>query len=234
MPRRHFVRMRAFERWIEAAFVPPRLRGDPAASRTAMLVAEFSLVPLGFVPILAVLEWISFPRDVAARLALLVLASLPSCVAVPVVLRYTGSTRLAGNWMLAHGFAVMSIVTYYSGGPISPPSFWNVLLPMAAVPVVGRRWAIFWAGLVVSEAFALAWLERHGLALQNQILPERRGLYWLVSIGFLASLVTLAGLVFERTKDLALHHVEAANAAHARAPRRATSSRRSPTRCARR
>ena len=39
MPRRHFVRMRAFERWIEAAFVPPRLRGDPAASRTAMLVA---------------------------------------------------------------------------------------------------------------------------------------------------------------------------------------------------
>jgi len=217
MPRRHFVRMRAFERWIEAAFVPPRLRGDPAASRTAMLVAEFSLVPLGFVPILAVLEWISFPRDVAARLALLVLASLPSCVAVPVVLRYTGSTRLAGNWMLAHGFAVMSIVTYYSGGPISPPSFWNVLLPMAAVPVVGRRWAIFWAGLVVSEAFALAWLERHGLALQNQILPERRGLYWLVSIGFLASLVTLAGLVFERTKDLALHHVEAANAALARA-----------------
>ncbi|HXX48161.1 MAG TPA: response regulator [Myxococcota bacterium] len=211
------ARLRALERWIEAAFVPPRLRGDAAASRTAMLVAEFSLVPLGFVPVLAVLEWISFPREVAGRLVGLVLASLPTCVAVPVVLRYTGSTRLAGNGMLAFGFAVFAILTYYSGGPLSPPSFWNVLLPMAAVAVVGRRWAMFWAVLVVGEVFVLAWLERHGLALQNQVLPERRGLYWLVSIGSLASLVMLAGLVFERTKDLALHQLGTANAELARA-----------------
>jgi signal transduction histidine kinase/ActR/RegA family two-component response regulator len=205
------ARVRALEAKIESAFVPRRLRGDPVAARSAMLVAEFSFVPIAFVPILAVLEWVSFPRDVAARLTLLVLASAPTCAAVPIVLRYTGSTKLAGNWMLAYGFAVFCIITYYSGGPVSPPSFWNALLPMTAVALLGRRWAMLWAALVVSEAFALAWLERHGLALQNQILPERRGLYWFVSISSLASLVMLAGLVFERTKDLALHTLESAN-----------------------
>ncbi|HTO72091.1 MAG TPA: response regulator [Myxococcota bacterium] len=210
--------MRALEARIEAAFVPPRLRGDPVAARSATLVAGFSFLPMAFVPLLAALEWIAFPPALAYRLAAIVLACVPMCGAVPFVLRFTGSTKLAGNWMLAYGFATLTVLTYYAGGPVSPPSFWNVLVPMTAVALVSRRWAIFWAALVVAEAGSLAWLEHHGLVLQNQILPEWRSLHWLVSIGSLATLVTLAGLVFERNKELSLRTLEKANGelAHAR------------------
>ncbi|HXZ84431.1 MAG TPA: response regulator, partial [Myxococcota bacterium] len=131
--------------------------------------------------------------------------------------RWTGTTVIAGNAMLAYAFTLFGVVTYYAGGAISPPSFWNVLVPMTAVALVGRRWALFWAALVLGEAFGLAWLERHGLVLANQVLPERRALYWFASIALLAAFVALAGLVFERSKDLALHTLEAANNELARA-----------------
>jgi hypothetical protein len=46
---------------VEHAFVPPHLRGDPVASRTASLVVGFSLLPILFVPLLAIMEWLAFP-----------------------------------------------------------------------------------------------------------------------------------------------------------------------------
>jgi signal transduction histidine kinase/ActR/RegA family two-component response regulator len=196
---------------IEASFVPPHLTGDPVATRTAGVVAGFSLVPIVFVPVLALLEWFAFPREVAWRLVALALGAAPLCALVPFVLRLTGSTIVAGNLMLTYGFVVFSVATYYAGGAISPPSFWNVLIPMAAIALLGRGWAVFWTLLVVGEAVCMVWLERSGLRFENTVLPEWRALYWLVSISSLATLVMLAGLVYERTKDVALHTLESAN-----------------------
>jgi signal transduction histidine kinase/ActR/RegA family two-component response regulator len=211
---------RAWGAWLhraEAAFVAPGLRGDAAATRTAGVVVGFSLVPIAFVPLLAFMEWVAFPREVAGRIAALVLGAAPVCASVPFVLRVTGSTRIAGNLMLAYAFMLFAVVSYYAGGAASPPSFWNVLIPMTAVALVGRRWAWFWTALVLIEAVAVAWFERHGLRFENQILPEWRPLYWFVSIASLASLIMLAGLVYERSKEVALHSLESANAALARA-----------------
>ncbi|MFI5314738.1 MAG: response regulator [Myxococcota bacterium] len=202
---------------IETAFVAPHLRGDPVAARTAGVVAGFSLVPLAFVPPLALIEWLAFPREVAWRLVLLVLGAAPVCLSVPCALRLTGSTRVAGNLMLAYGFAMFSVATYYAGGVVSPPSFWNVLVPMTAIALVGRRWAALWTGLVLAQAFCIVWLEHSGLHFQNTVLPERRALYWFCSISALATLIMLAGLVYERTKDVALRTLESANAELARA-----------------
>ena len=201
---------------IESAFVPSGLRGDTAATRTAGVVAGFSLVPIAFVPALAVMEWFAFPRDIAWRVVALVLGSVPMCAMVPFVLRHTGSTRVAGNLMLAYAFMLFGVVTYYAGGAVSPPSFWNVLIPMSAVALVGRRWAWFWAAVVVVEAVLVVWLERNGLHFENQILPEWRPTYWFVSISTLSTLIMLAALVHERSKDVALHTLKSANAELAR------------------
>ncbi len=211
---------RAWSAWLhraESAFVAPYLRGDTAATRTAGLVAGFSLVPIAFVPLLAVMEWVAFPREVAWRVVALVLGAAPVCATVPFVLRLTGSTRIAGNLMLAYAFVLFGVVTYYAGGAISPPSFWNVLIPMTAIALVGRRWAMFWTALVLLEAVVVVWLERNGLHFTNQILPEWRPFYWFTSIASLASLIMLAGLVYERSKEVALHSLESANADLARA-----------------
>ena len=145
---------RRFGLWlarVESSFVSPSLRGDTAATRTAGLVAGFSLVPIVFAPFLALMEWLTFPPDVGWRVALLVLGAIPVCAIVPFVLRLTGSTRIAGNLMLAYAFVLFATVTYYAGGPMSPPSFWNVLIPMSAIALVGRRWAALWTALVLAE-----------------------------------------------------------------------------------
>ncbi|HTO54765.1 MAG TPA: response regulator [Myxococcota bacterium] len=205
----------SLSRWLaraEAAFVSPHLRGDPVALRTAFVVAGFSLAPALFVPFLAWMGWESFPREVAVRILPLVLLAAPVCVLVSVTQRFAGPTALAGNFMLAYAFALFGIVTYYAGGAVSPPSFWNVLIPMTAIALVGRRWAAFWAVMVLAEAVATVWLDRHGLHFENRILPQWRPLYWFASIGSLTTLIMLAGLVYERTKDAALHTLEAANA----------------------
>jgi signal transduction histidine kinase/CheY-like chemotaxis protein len=136
---------------------------------------------------------------------------------VPVALRVTGSSRVAGNFMLAYALVVFGVASYYTGGAMSPPSFWNVLIPMTAIALVGRRWAAFWTVLVLVEAVTVVWFERHGLQFANQILPQWRPLFWFTSIATLSSLIMLAGLVYERTKDMALHTLESANAELSRA-----------------
>src|SRR5258705_5981733 len=196
----------------EAALVSPKLRGDTAATRTAGLVAGFSLVPIAFVPLLALVGWLALPREVAWRVVALELGAIPVCATVPLVLRITGSTRVAGNFMLAYAFLLFGLVTYYAGGMMSPPSFWNVLIPMTAIALVGRRWAWFWTAAVLAEGVAVVWLERSGFQFTNQLLPAWRRLYWFASIPSLASLIMLAGLVYERSKDVALHSLESANA----------------------
>ncbi|HTO06857.1 MAG TPA: response regulator [Myxococcota bacterium] len=205
-------RLNAWLHRLELALVPAHLRGDPAALRSAGLVAGFSLVPAAFVPFLALMEWVAFPRDVALHVVPLVLAAGPVCALVPLVRRWSGRTVIAGNAMLAYAFGLFAIVTYYAGGAISPPSFWNVLIPMSAIALAGRRWAAFWAVLVLVEAVTIVWLERHGLHFENRVLPEWRALYWFASIGTLSTLIMFAGLVYERTKDVALHTLESANA----------------------
>ena len=106
---------------VEHAFVPPDLRGDPVASRTASLVVGFSLLPILFVPVLAIMEWVAFPPEIADRTVWLVLASAPICAAVPFVLRATGSTRSPGNLMVAYGFLLFAIFGYYAGGVLVAP-----------------------------------------------------------------------------------------------------------------
>jgi signal transduction histidine kinase len=202
---------------LERVFVPPHLRGDPVASRTASLVVGFSLTPILFVPVLAVMEWLAFPAEIADHAVWLVLASAPVCASVPFVLRATGSTLIAGNLMVAYGFFLFGVFSYYAGGALSPPSFWNVLLPMTALALVGRRGAAFWTGAVLLEALAVAWLEQNGLVLQNYVLPEWRALYWFMSTACLATLIVLAGLVYERTKNATIQHLGSANSELARA-----------------
>jgi signal transduction histidine kinase/CheY-like chemotaxis protein len=212
--------LRLWNAWlheVESAFVSPRLRGDAAAARTAGLVAGFSFVPILFVPFLALMEWFAFPREVAWRVVALVLGAAPMCAVVPFALRLTGSTVVAGNLMLTYAFVLFAVVSYYAGGAASPPSFWNVLIPMSAIALVGRRWAGFWTAVVVFEAVVMLWLERNGLRFTNQILPEWRAMYWFASIATLSTLIMLAGLVYERSKEIALHTLESANADLARA-----------------
>jgi signal transduction histidine kinase/ActR/RegA family two-component response regulator len=211
MPEARASALNAWLQWIESLLVPRRLASDPIALRTAGVVAGFSLVPMAFLPALAMLQWIAFPADVSPRVALLTLGGMPLCALVPIAYRITGRTRLAGNLLLAYGFAALGTVTYYAGGAVSPPSFWNVLVPMTAIALVGRRWAAFWAAMVLLEAVAIVWLEQHGVRIENRILEPWRPLYWFGSISLLSTLIMFAGLVYERTKDVALYTLESAN-----------------------
>ncbi len=214
---RRSQRMGAWLARVESSFVAPRLRGDPAAARKAGVVAGFSFVPLAFVPLLALMEWVAFPPEVAWKVVLLVLGMIPVFASVPFVLRLTGSTRVAGNVMIAYGWLLLGVVSWYSGGPGSPPSFWHVLVPMSAIALVGRPWAVFWTAVVLVEAVVVIWLARNGVTFENRIQPEWRPMYWFASIANLATWIMLAGLVYERSKDVALHTLESANRELARA-----------------
>ena len=121
--------------------------------------------------------------------------------------------------MLAYAFVLFAIVSYYAGGAIVAAQ----LLERADPDDRASRWS---AGAgrrsgprsCCSRPCRGRWLERNGLHFENSSCPSGGPCTGSSSIASLSStLIMLAGLVYERTKDVALHTLESANAELARA-----------------
>jgi signal transduction histidine kinase/DNA-binding response OmpR family regulator len=193
--------------------LPPERRQSEEARRQASLVLAVALAPLPTIPLWAALLVHLLPADTGRPLAALILFSIPLLLTLPVALRLVGSTTTATHGLLAYGYVLFGLLTFHFGGPLAPFSYWNLLIPMVALPLVGGRAAAGWTLLCVAQTYGFYFLAKSAVELPQALPLERLNLVSLVGISTLMTLSMAFVLIFERAKDEAIRTLAAANVA---------------------
>jgi PAS domain S-box-containing protein len=138
-------------------------------------------------------------------IALVPLAMIPAVAAMPVLLKRTGSLRLAGNFVTAIFFLGLTAVNVLTGARAVAGVLSMVLIPPIAALVAGRRAAVLWTTLACAELALLPALQAASL-LPSVLEPEPSAAAMAI---FRAPLVVglgilLAILVYEFAAERAL------------------------------
>jgi diguanylate cyclase (GGDEF)-like protein len=135
------VERKRIDRWL-TRFIPRELVEDDIRSRArAFLLMRFTMV--------AAIFTILFAPYLAVHLKLPYTSSLNilygiSLALTPVILRHTRSLRVAANWTLTCGLAVLLFQSWALGGVSSLAYPWLSCLPMAAMLLCGVRGGAIW------------------------------------------------------------------------------------------
>ena len=122
------------------------------------------------------------------------------------VLRLTGSVSIGGNILLSQTWALLHILTLYTGKIQGVPPAWIVFLPILAVHICNRGSALVWTFLAVVEIFVAAGLSFRAGDLEVGSLI----LYLLLHLGLLGLLMSTA-LLDSQFKDKTLSRLSRAN-----------------------
>lgn len=122
-------------------------------------------------------------------------------------LRYSGSVSIAGNILLSQTWALLHVLTLYTGKIQGVPPAWIIFLPILAIHICNRGSSLVWTVLAVGEIFTVAWL-----AFRSEQLNTGSLLFYLTThLGLLTLMVTTAYLN-ERFKERTLARLSKVNA----------------------
>jgi len=170
------------DQWL-ARFIPRELVEDDIRSRArAFLLMRFTLVAMGFTllftPYFAL--YLKLPHT-----GLMNLLYGISLVLTPVILQRTRSLRIAANWTLSCGLAVLLCQCWTLGGVSSLSYPWLCCVPMSAMLLRGVRGGAIWTLVSVTGVVAVGFADTMG------ILPVGPG---LAVTARSATIVTVAAL----------------------------------------
>ncbi len=202
--------------WVRWALVlidrliPPALRADESSSWQGRLLILIALAGFVWGPIFAPFYFFAFGAP-GAGTALLI-AGLATLL-VPLLLRRTGSLRLATHVLCAILFLIVVAVTVARGGYPVSALMWSAAIPMLAVFLAGWRSALVWAGLVSAKFAGLGLLTAAGrqpaesMSEGHMLVLDTAGL-----IAFLMLMLSIA-MIYELERKRALAVTRAANRA---------------------
>ena len=199
-----------WERFVDR-FVPPAIQRDPEALERARAVVGISIVPVPLVLGWAFLLPCVMQPPVGRVLSVLVALTGLMLIGIPFLLRRYGSVQLAASLLATYGYVVAGLVTYASGGAMAPASHWLMILAVAAIPVLGGRAALLWAGLCLLQYGAFYAVERAGFQLRNWMVEQNESLASVLSVSSLMAITTALTLLYQRSKDQALGTLAGAN-----------------------
>jgi len=155
------------DQWL-TRFIPRELVEDDIRSRArAFLLMRFTLVAMGFTllftPYFAL--YLELPHT-----GLMNLLYGISLVLTPVILQRTRSLRIAANWTLSCGLAVLLYQCWTLGGVSSLSYPWLCCVPMSAMLLRGVRGGAIWTLVSVTGVVVV------GIADTVGILPGAPGL----------------------------------------------------------
>jgi len=144
-----------FPQWIQR-FVPDSLAGEgPQMRRRAGVIVAGTLALVVAGTVYGFLHAVLM-QNTGASVTLLTGAGL--VCAAPLLLRRTGSVVLAGNWLLICLAAALMLTGLLAGRETIYVLSWCVCVPVLAVCVLGRRWAVVWTGVALAMCVAGATL----------------------------------------------------------------------------
>ena len=172
------------DRWL-ARFIPRELAEDDIRSRDrAFLLMRFTMVAAVIVLLFAPYFALYLKLPYTGLMNVLYGISL---ALTPVILHRTRSLRLAANWTLSCGFAVLLFQSWVLGGVSSLAYPWLSCLPMAAMLLRGVRGGALWTLVSVLGVVGV------GIADTMGLLPSGAAL-GVTARG--AKMVTVAALTF--------------------------------------
>lgn len=122
------------------------------------------------------------------------------------ILRFTGSVSIAGNILLAQTWALLHVLTLYTGRIQEVPPAWIVFLPILAIYICDKGSSLVWAVLASVEIFTLAYLAYRSHQLEGWGLA----LYLAIHLGLLFLMLSTAFLN-DRFKESTLERLSTAN-----------------------
>ena len=188
-------------------FLSDSLLEDPVAARQGRLVVGISIIcavsigvalPLRFS--VAESEWLAFA-----------LVSLGGLCAAPLVLRLTGSVRLAGTLSVLSFSAGMLVIAYHEGGLESPVLFATPIVPLMAALMIDHRSGWVAAAGVVSACVATLVFTKSGLELPDSGFDEQQIALLQAMAASISALMVISLISFsEREKQEAGKKLRAA------------------------
>ena len=148
------------DRWL-TRFIPRELVEDHIRSRDrAFLLMRFTLVAAAFTVVFAPYYAFYLKLPYTGLMNLLYGISL---VLTSVILHRTRSVRIAANWTLSCGFAVLLFQSWVLGGVSSLAYPWLACLPMAAMLLRGVRGGALWTLVSVAGVVGVGVADMTGL-----------------------------------------------------------------------
>jgi signal transduction histidine kinase len=147
---------RRLDRLMAAAhrrLVPSPIRCDPQADRVARLVVSSSFAVAFTTTGLAAARFVLDGPDSAVGFVLA--AAVVACLAIPLVLRVTGSLRYTRPLLPLFGMLGTSSMALIEGGLASEALHWFIFIPLVAVLFVGARGAAVFGALGAAILTAL-------------------------------------------------------------------------------
>ena len=151
------------DRWL-ARFIPRELVEDHIRSRgRAFLLMRFTIVAAVFTVVFAPYYALYLKLPYTGLMNILYGISLALTL---VILRRTRSLRIAANWTLSCGFAVLLVQCWVLGGVSSLAYPWLSCVPMCAMLLRGVRGGALWTLVSVLGVFVV------GVADMLDLLPQ--------------------------------------------------------------
>lgn len=120
--------------------------------------------------------------------------------------RFTGSVTIAGNVLLGQIWALLHVLTLYTGKIEGVPPAWIVFLPNLAIYICNKGSSVLWTLLAAIEVVVLAWsANRTGLLVGAPL-----AFYLAIHLGLLV-LMVLSAYLNDRFKDDTLARLSRAN-----------------------
>ena len=140
------------DRWL-ARFIPRELVEDHIRSRgRAFLLMRFTIVAAVFTVVFAPYYALYLKLPYTGLMNILYGISLALTL---VILRRTRSLRIAANWTLSCGFAVLLVQCWVLGGVSSLAYPWLSCVPMCAMLLRGVRGGALWTLVSVLGVFVV-------------------------------------------------------------------------------
>lgn len=179
---------------LTGLFMPAALRGAPLETQGHLHVILWFWATIMFwsPPYAALYYLLGCPRAAAA----ICVWSVFGCV-VPLIIRRTGSVRLAGNFYVLVLTSLLVVLISLTGGGSSPVRVWLVLIPPLAVTLSGLRSTIISTAIVLGFLVALTVLERLGYRAVSELHPADTRFLSVVSLTTLIVVVAVFALTYE-------------------------------------
>jgi serine phosphatase RsbU (regulator of sigma subunit) len=129
----------------------------------------------------------------------------------PLMLRFKIPLNFLGNLYLTVGSFAVVVLIYYSGGLHSPVLPWLAASPTLALMLMGKRYAILWAFLMVSMVVVFGYLAYLQVELPYNFNPEWHFFFYVLVIVGLILIVLFINLIFQNSKEKAYQLIAAKN-----------------------
>ena len=117
-----------------------------------------------------------------------------------VLLRLSGATRQASVLFSFTLMAVLGALTFFNGGPRAAALWWNAVIPLLAAFLLGYRFGLLCAGLIMAEIAVFFGLAASGYDFPNPLTEYQNTVFYAIGAGALVGFVAFAGWLSERER----------------------------------